>query len=68
MKALKKNDFQKLFLSENKQINNVGCAVEHLKSVSGRLIEIKAGLRVQLTYTYKTNDQTKNIPLDEIKV
>lgn len=66
MTSLKKKDIQKLFLSENKQISHDGSKIQFLKSVTGRLIEIKAGLRLQLVYRYQTNDKTKNLALDEV--
>ena len=66
MTSLRSKDMQKLVLSENKQIAHDGSSIQHLKSVTGRLIEIKAGLRLQLVYRYITNDKTKNLPLDEV--
>ena len=36
-----------------------------LKALSARLVNITAGVRVQLTYSYKTNDITKNFPVDD---
>jgi hypothetical protein len=35
--------------------------LESLKSVRGKLVEIKAGLHIQLTYRYSTNDKTFNV-------
>ena len=38
-----------------------------MKSVTGRLIEIKSGLRFQLVYKFMTNDITKNLPIEEVE-
>ena len=38
---------------------------DNLKSVTARLVDIKAGQRIQLQYRYTDNDQVKNYPLDE---
>ena len=35
--------------------------LEFLKSVRGKLVEVKAGLHIQLTYRYSTNDKTSNV-------
>ena len=67
MESLQRKDVQKLFLSENKQINQEGSKVQNLKSITGRLIEIKSGLRFQLVYRYTTNDITKNLPIAEVE-
>ena len=67
MESLQRKDIQKLYLSENKQIIQEGSKVQNLKSVTGRLIEIKSGLRFQLVYKFLTNDITKNLPLEEVE-
>ena len=67
MDSLQRKDTQRLFLSENKQINQEGSKVQNLKSVTGRLIEIKSGLRFQLVYRFTTNDITKNLPVEEVE-
>ena len=36
-----------------------------LKSISGRLIELKSTLHLQLAYAYKTNDQVKNYKIPD---
>ena len=66
MASLKTKNMQKLYLSENKQLLHDGSKIQNLKSVTGRLIEIKVGLRLQLVYRYTTNDKTKNLPLEEV--
>ena len=66
MASLKTKDIQKLYLSENKQLLHDGSKIQFLKSVTGRLIEIKVGLRLQLVYRYTTNDKTKNLSLNEV--
>ena len=37
-----------------------------LKSLSGRYIKLKTGMKVQLTYRYKTNDQFKNYDFSQV--
>jgi hypothetical protein len=67
VESLDKKDIQKLILSENRQINHDGSKIQNLKSVTARLIEIKAGLRLQLVFRYITKDITKNLPLEEVE-
>jgi hypothetical protein len=67
LESLDKKEIQKLILSENRQINHDGSKIQNLKSVTARLIEIKAGLRLQLVYRYVTKDITKNLPLEEVE-
>jgi hypothetical protein len=67
LESLDKKDIQKLILSENRQINHDGSKIQNLKSVTARLIEIKAGLRLQLVYRYITKDITKNLPLEDVE-
>ena len=38
---------------------------EDLKRITGRYIELKSGLKFQLHYRYKTNDQVKNYALSD---
>ena len=64
----KPQDFIKIVLSDRKTITSTDQApspLDNLKSVTARLVEIKAGTRIQLQYRYTDNDQAKNHPLDE---
>ena len=64
----KPQDFVKIVLSDRKTISSTDQAsspLDNLKSVTARLVEIKAGTRIQLQYRYTDNDQVKNHPLDE---
>jgi hypothetical protein len=65
--TLKNNTFQKLYLDENKQLTDQNGVFHQLKTVTGRLVKLNAGLRLQLVYAYKTNDITKNIPIEEVE-
>ena len=67
MESLQRKETLKLFLSENNQINQAGSKVQNLKSITGRLIEIKSGLRFQLVYRFTTSDITKNLPIEEVE-
>ena len=72
-------DFIKLILSDNNNKNmqekkgedntsasTTSSILTNLKSMSGRLVKLKAGLRVQLNYRYTTNDQVKNYKYSEL--
>ena len=47
------------------QVNPESSRLHELKALSARLVNITAGLRVQLTYSYKTNDITKNYHVED---
>ena len=64
----KPQDFIKIILSDRKTITSTdqpATPLDNLKSVTARLVDIKAGTRLQLQYRYTDNDQVKNHPLDE---
>ena len=65
----KPQDFVKIMLSDRKTITSAAdqtpTPLDNLKSVTARLVDIKAGKRIQLQYRYTDNDQVKNHPLDE---
>ena len=65
--SFKKKDAQKLYICENKQLNHDGSDVKGIKSIAGRLVEIKSGLRFQLVYRCLTTDVTKNLELHEVE-
>lgn len=65
--SFKRKDAQKLFICENKHIAHDGSTAKGIKSVTGRLVEIKAGLRLQLVYRCLTTDITKNLELHEVE-
>ncbi|MBD0401877.1 SAM-dependent methyltransferase [Flammeovirga sp. EKP202] len=58
--SLKNNTLIKITLSNkrNKEAD--------LKSINGKLAQLKKGLHLSCIYRYPTNDITKNIPFDEI--
>jgi len=61
-------DLLKLFLTDNKMIGNADDAtLFDLKSVSGKLVDIKAGFKLQLNYRYISNDKVKNYDIEEIE-
>ena len=65
--SFKRKDAHKLFICENKQVNHDGSKVKGIKSITGRLVEIKAGLRFQLVYRCLTTDVTKNLEMHEVE-
>lgn len=58
--------FIKIVLSDNKRISDDESSVKDIKLITGRLIQLKKGLHLQLTYKYLTNDQMKNYSVDDI--
>jgi hypothetical protein len=58
-KSVKEEEFVKLTLSKPSKAEN------DLSNVYLRLIVIKNALKLSFTYRYKTNDQVKNLDLDE---
>eukprot|EP01038_Epipyxis_sp_PR26KG_P012608 gene12608-16903_t len=76
LSSLNNDEFQTLSLSNNILYNNQSIRKEmgenplllttELKKVNGRIVAIKAGKRLQLTYKYKTNDIFKNYELQTV--
>ena len=49
----------------NGQLTQEESRLHELKALSARLVNLTAGVRVQLTYSYKTSDITKNFLVEE---
>ncbi|NLR89883.1 class I SAM-dependent methyltransferase [Flammeovirga agarivorans] len=58
--SLKNNTFVKITLS-NKRVKE-----NDLKSINGKLVELKKGLHLSCLYRYPTKDITKNYPVEEV--
>jgi len=67
-KSCSQQTIVQLRLSDNRLMSNEESEVLHqLKSVTGRLVRLSAGTRVQFTYRYKTCDKTSNCELHKCK-
>ncbi|OHX67884.1 class I SAM-dependent methyltransferase [Flammeovirga pacifica] len=58
--SLKNNTFVKVTLSNKRNKQN------DLKSINGKLVELKKGVHLSCLYRYPTNDITKNYPVEEV--
>ena len=66
--SMNRESFVSVSLGKPRQSKTVRSAVEPgsppvIRSVEGRVVSLKAGLRLQLNFRYSTNEQVKNIEL-----
>ncbi|KAJ1436702.1 methyltransferase domain-containing protein [Ochromonadaceae sp. CCMP2298] len=63
-RACAEESLGQLRLAENRNVESAEGVMHELKAVHCRPIQLKAGLRVQFTYKYKTNDKVQNLETD----